>query len=153
DMTGTTPFTAYKATATCAPGMTLVGGGDLITRAGAPALSDGAVTLGLFPSDASGNTAADGATTPGSWTAGAGYSDPAPGLDTLTSYAICASGVAQATMVEVATTTTNSLGPVTAVCRPGTSLVGGGGGYTGFPSGGASTKFLNSYPSDAGGDL
>src|SRR5262245_52565599 len=83
-MTGTTNFTSYKATATCPAGTTLVGGGDTLTRAGVPVPNDGAVTLGLFPSDSSGTNAADGTPTPESWTAVGGYSGQAPGLDTVT---------------------------------------------------------------------
>src|SRR5262249_14243299 len=49
-------------------------------------------------------------------------------------------------------TATNTLGPVTAACPGGTSLVGGGGGYTAFP-GSNNTKILDSYPSDGAGDL
>jgi hypothetical protein len=151
-MSGTTNFTAYEATATCTPGTTLLGGGDTLTRTGVPVPNDGAVTLGLFPSDGSGNNAADGTTTPGSWTAVSGYSGEAPGLDTVTSYALCASNVTSSTLVRVVTTATNTLGPVSAVCPQGSSLVGGGGGYNGFVPG-TNTKMLDSYPSDAGGEL
>jgi hypothetical protein len=151
-MSGTTTFTSYKATASCPTGTTLVGGGDTLTRAGVPVPNVGAVTLGLFPSDTSGSNAADGATSPGSWTAVSGYSGEAPGLDTVTSYAVCASNVTSATIVRVATTATNTLGPVTAVCPSGASLVGGGGGYNGFVPG-TNTKVRDSYPSDASGDL
>src|SRR5262245_5382451 len=151
-MSGTTNFTSYKATATCPSGTTLVAGGDTLTRAGVPVPNDGAVTLGLFPSDGSGSNAADGATTPASWTTVSGYSGEAPGLDTVTSYALCASNVTSATTVRVATTATNTLGPITAVCPSGTSLVGGGGGYNGFVPG-TNTKVRDSYPSDAAGDL
>ncbi len=74
----------------------------------------------------------------------------APGLDTVTSYGMCSTNVTAATVVQVTTTATNSLGPVTAVCPGGDSLVGGGGGYTSFP-GSNNTKIFDSYPSDGSG--
>ncbi len=150
-MTSTTNFSVAHATASCASG-TLVGGGDELTRSGALVSNDGNVTLGLNPSDTSGNTVAGGSTNPGSWTATAGYSGMAPGLDTVTSYAMCANAVSSATVVEVATSAANSLGPVTANCPSGDSLVGGGGGYTSFP-GSNNTKIYDSYPSDSAGDV
>jgi len=51
----------------------------------------------------------------------------------------------------VASTALNSLGPITAVCPAGTSLVGGGGGYT--VADGNNTKLFDSFPSDATGDV
>jgi uncharacterized repeat protein (TIGR01451 family) len=151
-MTSTTNFTTAHATATCPTGTTLVGGGDELTRSGSPVPNDGAVTLGLNPSDGSGNTAPAGGTNPGSWTAIGGYSGQAPGTDTVTSFAVCASNLTSATVVAAQTTATDTLGPVTAVCPSGTSLIGGGGGYSSFP-GSNNTKILDSYPSDAAGDV
>ena len=63
---------------------------------------------------------------------------------------MCASNVTSATVVQVTTTATNSLGPVTAVCPGGDALVGGGGGYTAFP-GTNNTKLFDSYPSNGTG--
>ncbi len=166
--TSTTNFTSANATATCAPGTTLVGGGDQLTRGGAPngiaggtpplsttpVPNDGNVTLGVYPSNSGGMQSPSGTVTPGSWTATGGYSGQAPGTDYVSSYAMCASNVTAATIVEVAVTATQSLGPVTAQCPAGDSLVGGGGGYTEFPPGGGNnTKLLNSYPSDGAGDV
>ena len=153
-MTSTTNFTSYTAAATCPGGSTLVSGGDALTRAGAPVTNDGSVTLGVYPSDAAGAQSVTGALTPMSWTTAAGYSGQAPGLDTVTSYAMCATGVTSATTVVVASAPANTLGPVTAPCPEGTSLVGGGGGYTSFPVGFSNnTKLYDSFPSDAAGDL
>jgi hypothetical protein len=152
NMTATTTFSAANATATCPAGTTLVGGGDELTRAGAPVPNDGAVTLGIYPSNSSGTQSTTGTVNPLSWTATGGYSGQAPGTDTVTSYAMCATGVTSATEVEVAATAAGSLGPVTAVCPSGTSLVGGGGGYTAFITG-TNAKIYDSYPSDSAGDL
>jgi hypothetical protein len=151
-MTSTTNFSTAQAIAACPSGSVLVGGGDELTRSGSPVPNDGAVTLGLNPSDSSGSTAANGAATPSFWTTTAGYSGMAPGLDTITSYAMCASGSFAATVVQVATTATSTLGPVTAACPSGSALVGGGGGYTSFP-GSNNTKIFDSFPSDAAGDV
>jgi uncharacterized repeat protein (TIGR01451 family) len=151
-MTGTTGFTAYKATATCPSGSTLTSGGETLTRGSSFVGNDGAVILGLFPADGSGNNSVDGATTPASLNAYGGYSGMAPGLDTTTGYAICVSNVTAATVVKVMATAAGSLGPVTAVCPTGSSLVGGGGGLSGFVSG-TNAKLYDSYPSDAAGDL
>jgi hypothetical protein len=153
-MPSMTNFTSVTATATCPAGSTLVGGGDALTRGSAPVTNDGSVTLGVYPSDSAGARSATGAITPMSWTAAAGYSGQAPGLDTVTSYAVCATGVTSATTVQVVSAGMNSLGPVTAPCPAGTSLVGGGGGYTAFPTGVSNnTKLYDSFPSDAAGDL
>jgi hypothetical protein len=65
---------------------------------------------------------------------------------------MCAANLTSATVVAVAVTAMNTLGPVTAVCPAGDSLVGGGGGYAGFVPGN-NTKILDSFPSDATGDL
>ena len=151
-MPSMTNFSTAHATAACPSGSTLVGGGDELTRSGSPVPNDGAVTLGLNPSDASGSPVAGGTTTPTNWTASAGYSGMAPGLDTVTAYGMCLSGGPAATVIEAATTATASLGPVTAVCPGGSSLVGGGGGYTSFP-GSNNTKVYDSFPSDAAGDV
>ncbi len=151
-MPSTTNFSTAQATVACPSGSTLVGGGDELTRSGSPVPNDGAVTLGLNPSDSSGNTVSGGTATPSNWTASAGYSGMAPGLDTVTAYGMCASGGPAATVIEAATTATDSLGPVTAVCPSGSSLVGGGGGYTSF-AGSNNTKVFDSFPSDAAGDV
>jgi hypothetical protein len=151
-MTATTNFSTAHATAGCPSGSTLIGGGDELTRSGSPVPNDGAVTLGLFPSDSSGNSVSSGAASPSFWTATAGYSGMAPGLDTVTAYAMCAAGPITGTVVQVATTATSTLGPVTAVCPGGSTLVGGGGGYTSFP-GSNNTKIFDSFPSDAAGDV
>jgi uncharacterized repeat protein (TIGR01451 family) len=151
-MTATTNFSTSKATASCPAGSTLTSGGDTLTRSGAPVTNDGAVSLGLFPADGTANNSADGATTPGSWNAYGGYSGQAPGLDTVTSYAVCASNLTAATVVKVTATAAGSLGPVTAVCPTGSSLVGGGGGFSGFISG-TNAKLSDSYPSDSNGTL
>ncbi|HEX4518353.1 MAG TPA: hypothetical protein VH063_02110 [Gaiellaceae bacterium] len=151
-MPSTTNFSTVRATVACPSGSTLVGGGDELTRAGSPVPNDGAVTLGLDPSDSGGSPVAGGATTPANWTAYSGYSGMAPGLDTVTAYGMCLSGGPAATVIEAATTATASLGPVTSVCPSGTSLVGGGGGYQSFP-GSNNTKVYDSFPSDAAGDI
>ncbi len=151
-MPSMTNFSTAHATAACPSGSTLVGGGDELTRSGTPVPNDGAVTLGLNPSDSSGTPSRGGTTTPTNWTAYAGYSGMAPGLDTVTAYGMCLSGGPAATVIEAATTSTDSLGPVTAVCPSGSSLVGGGGGYTSFP-GSNNTKVYDSFPSDAAGDV
>jgi hypothetical protein len=151
-MTSTTRFTADHATVSCPAGTTLLGGGDSLTLDGAPVPNNGSVTLGLNPSDASGAAAASGSTDPSHWTAVGGYSGEAPGTTVVTAYGMCAANLTAATLVEVAVTATNTLGPVTAVCPAGDSLVGGGGGYTAFVPGN-NTKLLDSFPSDAGGDL
>ena len=150
-MTSTTNFTTATATATCPGGSTLVSGGAELTRSGALVSNDGAVTLGVYPSS-SGTPVSQGAVTPASWTATGGYSGMAPGLDTITSFAVCSSAVTSATEVQVTVSVANSLGPVTASCPVGTSLVGGGGGYTAFP-GSNNTKLYDSFPSDAAGDV
>src|SRR5262249_2917461 len=93
-------FTTHQATASGQTGRTLVGGGDELTLAGTPVPNNGAVTLGLDPSDASGNLSADGATTPGSWTTTSGYAAQGPGTDTVTTYAMCASNITSATTVK-----------------------------------------------------
>src|SRR5262249_52989624 len=113
-MTSTTTFSTAHATAACPGGSVLVGGGDELTRSGGPVPNDGAVPLGLNPSDSSGTPVSSGSTTPTYWTAIAGYSGMAPGVDTVTAYAMCASGTFSATVVQVATTSTNTLGPITA---------------------------------------
>jgi hypothetical protein len=151
-MTSTTNFTTATATATCPAGTTLVSGGSTLTRSGALVTNDGNVTLGVYPSNASATPSGSGALTPASWTTTAGYSGMAPGLDTVTTFAVCTSAVAAATEVEVSVSAANSLGPVTASCPAGTSLVGGGGGYTAFP-GSNNTKVYDSFPSDAAGDV
>lgn len=150
-MSSTTAFSHVFATAACPSGSTLVGGGDELTDGGSPVTNDGAVTLGFDPSDSSGNAAGGGATTPTYWTAYSGYAALAPGTDAVTAYGMCLSGGPAATIVETATTSTDTLGPVTAVCPSGSSLIGGGGGYTTAVS--ANTKIYDSYPSDAAGDL
>ncbi len=161
-----TTFSASTATVTCGSG-TLVGGGAELTHLGepegvsggtpplstTPVTNDGDVTLGVYPSSSGGTQSAQGATTPQSWTAAGGYSGQAPGTDYVTSFGICAGGVTSATVVEVQASALNSLGPVTAVCTPGDSLVGGGGGFTGFNNGSNNTKIFDSYPSDAAGDV
>jgi hypothetical protein len=151
-MTATTNFSTAHATASCPSGSTLVGGGDELTRGGSPVPNDGAVTLGLVPSDSSGTPVAGGTTTPSNWTTWAGYSGMAPGLDTVNTYGMCLSSSAAATVIASATTSANTLGPVTAVCPGGSSLVGGGGGYTSFPNSN-NTKVFDSFPSDAAGDV
>ncbi len=149
-MTAMTNFSTGHATVACPSGSTLVGGGDELTRSGSPVPNDGAVTLGLYPSDGSGSPLTSG-TTPSNWTAYSGYSGMAPGLDTVTAYGMCLGGGPAATVIESTTTSTDSLGPVTAICPSGTSLVGGGGGYQTFP-GSNNTKVYDNYPSDAAGD-
>lgn len=170
----TTTFTSYAATATCTAGSTLVGGGAELTNKGTPVgvaaptgtlggnppllsttpvSNDGDVTLGVYPSSASGTQSPQATTSPGSWTAAGGYAGKAPGNDYLTSYALCASNVTSATVVQVAATATGSLGPVTATCPAGDSLVGGAGGYTGFNNGSTQTDIFDSYPSDPNGNV
>jgi hypothetical protein len=152
NMTSTTTFSAAHATVSCPAGTTLLGGGGSLTLNGAPVPNNGSVTLGLNPSDGSGNTAASGATDPSHWTAVAGYSGEAPGTTVVTAYGMCTANLTAATLVKVAVTATNALGPVTAACPAGDSLVGGGGGYMGFVPG-SNTKILDSFPSDAAGGL
>jgi uncharacterized repeat protein (TIGR01451 family) len=145
-------FTTFKATTSCPNGSTLVSGGDELTKAGALVGNNGAVTMGNDPSDSSGNLSSDGTTTPGSWTTVSGYSGQADGgADSVTTYAVCATPSPTSTIIKVAVTATNTLGPVTAVCPTGDPVVGGGGGYTAFV-GSNNTKLYDSYPSDAAGD-
>lgn len=149
-MTSTAHFSTALATASCPTGTTLVGGGDQLTNAsGANVANDGAVTEGTMPSDASGNALTAGATNPAWWTATGGYSGQAPGTDSVTSFAMCSTAVTSATVIEV--TAVAGLGPATAVCPTGTTLVGGGG-FTMFNNSN-NTKLVDSYPSDNAGDV
>ncbi len=149
-------FTATNATATCPTGTTLLGGGDTLTttEGGAPVSNDGSVTLGVAPNSDTGQPVMSGAADPASWTATGGYSALFPGTDSVTAYAMCASGITSSTVAEVAeSTNAGPLTPVTAVCPVGTSLVGGGGGYTSFVASGNNTKLFDSFPSDSAGDF
>jgi hypothetical protein len=145
--------TSFISTATCPAGETLVGGGDELTTSGALVSNNGTVTSGMGPSTPSGNLVPTNTTDPESWATTASYAGQAgggsPSIDT--SYAMCSSGVTSATETVVASTAVNSLGPITAVCPAGTSLVGGGGGYTVADN--DNTKIFDSFPSDATGDV
>src|SRR5262245_9911562 len=77
-----------KVTATCPTGTKLVGGG---MQAG-PNVIQSLKPIASYPSDATGNAAADGATDPQSWTvyAAAGVAPGVPGQEVVSAFAVCA---------------------------------------------------------------
>ena len=105
--TSTTNFTSANATATCAPGTTLVGGGDQLTRGGAPngiaggtpplsttpVPNDGDVTLGVYPSNSGGVQSPSGTATPAPGPRRAATQARLPAPTIVTSYAMCASNI------------------------------------------------------------
>jgi hypothetical protein len=148
-------FSAFTATPSACSSSTLAGGGALLTNSGLsspyyPVTNDGSAILGVYPS-ASGAPWSSGSY-PSEWTTTAGYAHPMGTVDdTLTSYALCISGITASTYV-VSSTASSSLGPLTETCDTNDDVIGGGGGYTGY-NGSNNTKIISNYPSDSSGAL
>lgn len=157
-------------TASCDTG-TLVGGGGYLRNATDPTIlpTNGLVLGGVAPSAGLSpvdEAVPDGAIDPSRWLTIANFTGQAELGDQATSFALCATGGATATVVRAAETVganaTQQVAPPTrtiATCAPGTRLIGGAA-MTRTPDqvsdgvtvgGSGNLKPMGSYPSDAAG--
>jgi uncharacterized repeat protein (TIGR01451 family) len=153
------PASQTPATAGCASGTVLVGGGIRVFHAAGDQVvtstvyepNNGLVVKGSLPTDASGVNvpSAD----PANWTALGGFAGQSEAGDDVTAFALCSTGGPSHTQVVTATvngpTAAATIARVTASCPVGTRLVGGGGQTS--PASSASLKPVGSYPSDSSG--
>jgi hypothetical protein len=159
--------TDENVTVSCPSTMRLIGGGASTSPASEPSLKP----IGSYPSTASGQPLAAGARDPQSWTAtgAAGGMQFGTGHPTTTVYAICAHELQTHVAVARTDLVDHPAGPgnlnpgsdpfsiVTAGCKPGTVLLGGGvladgdkaGPDHGVPQQGVHVR--GSYPSDPRG--
>jgi uncharacterized repeat protein (TIGR01451 family) len=156
-------------TAQCAAGTTLVGGGNEVyyddgtnstvnppfffNNSGTLEPINGSELRGLSPaSDAAGDASANGDANPSFWAASGGFGGQNENHDHVTSFAMCATAISASTQVVVNSANTPGIGQgtgeVTAVCAPGTRLVGGGA-FTNIAT--PSEKPIGSFPSAADG--
>ncbi|HEX4518351.1 MAG TPA: hypothetical protein VH063_02100 [Gaiellaceae bacterium] len=156
-----------KLTVTCPSGSWLIGGGGATHPASEPSLK----TIGSYPSTAQGTPFTSGRTDPRSWTAvgAAGGLRFGTGEITTTVFALCSVGVPVHTVVARKDVIDHPAGPgslspgsdpfviLTATCKRGTTLLGGGvladgdkrGPDVGVPQQGVHVR--GSYPSNAKG--
>jgi hypothetical protein len=159
--------TTKKLTATCPTGSSLIGGGGATHPASEPSLK----TIGSYPSTAAGVPFRAGQTDPRSWTAvgAAGGMRFGNGAITTTVFALCAMGQPIHTVVARKDVVDHPAGPgslapgsdpfviLTATCKPGTTLLGGGvlaDGDKPGPDGGVPQQGVHvrgSYPSNGKG--
>jgi hypothetical protein len=159
--------TVKKVTVTCPTGTWLIGGGGATHPPSEPSLK----TIGSYPSTAAGKPFTAGQTNPRSWTAvgAAGGMRFGTGAITTSVFALCAQGTPIPTVVARKDVIDHPAGPgslapgsdpfaiLTATCKPGTTLLGGGvlaDGNKPGPDGGVPQQGVHvrgSYPSDAKG--
>src|SRR5262245_55940586 len=150
---------ATNATAPCAAGSVLVGGGIRLFDTVTPNTeTNGLKVNGLLPSDAS---SAPVANDPSAWTAVGGFGGVGETEDAVSSFAMCASGggVDVPSGPDTVVVTSSAVGDgggshpslvrVTATCPAGTVLVGGGA--LGVPPAIGNFKPIATFPSDAAG--
>ncbi len=156
-----------KVTVACPSGTWLIGGGGATHPPSEPSLK----TIGSYPSTASGRPFVAGETDARSWTAvgAAGGMRFGAGAVTTTVFALCSVGTPVQTVVARKDVIDHPAGPgslspgsdpfviLTATCKPGTILLGGGvlaDGDKPGPDGGVPQQGVHvrgSYPSDAKG--
>jgi alpha-tubulin suppressor-like RCC1 family protein len=153
------PASQTPATAGCASGTVLVGGGIRVFHAAGDQIvtptvyepTNGLVVKGSLPTDASGTSVPNA--DPASWTAFGGFAGQSEAADDVTAFAMCSAGGPNHTQVVTVTvngpTAAATVAKVTASCPAGTRLVGGGGQT--LPASSASLKTIGSYPSDTSG--
>jgi hypothetical protein len=159
--------TTLKLTATCPANTWLIGGGGATHPPSDPSLK----TIGSYPSTAAGKPFTAGEQDPRSWTAlgAAGGMRFGTGHPTTTVFALCSVGLPVHTAVARADVIDHPAGPgdlspgsdpfviLSATCKPGTTLLGGGvlaDGDKKGPDGGVPQQGVHvrgSYPSNAKG--
>jgi len=153
-----------SAVATCPSGTRLLGGGAESTLASNKSVK----VIASYPSDSSGDAAADGSTNPTSWTAVALNGGGSGTGNTTAAYAICSGSGINVSGVTVTVKHTNVSGPTsasssatatTSACGTAGNLIGGGSSISGgdpttgsFTTPGSQGDHLNGdYPSDSSG--
>jgi hypothetical protein len=163
--TGTSlPTSMASVTATCPASTRLLGGGARSTLASNKSVK----TIASYPSNSSGNAAADGSTNPTSWTAVALNGGMSGTGNTTSAYAICSGSGINVSGVSVTVKHTNVSGPTsasssqsatTSACGTAGNLIAGGASISGsdptagsFTAPGSSGDHLNGdYPSGSSG--
>lgn len=161
----TSTNTMTSMTATCPSGTRLLGGGAQSIKASNQSVK----MIGSYPSDSSGNAAADGSTNPTSWTAVALNGSQSGTGNATTAYAICSGSGINVSGVTVTVKHANVSGPssasspataTTSTCGTGGNLISGGASISGsdpttgsFTVPGSNGDHLDGdYPSDSSGN-